>query len=137
VEWLWSDEAGGAWVELEVLRSNRQIPCHSRAMRIAVFSTKSHDQTWLDRANAAHGHELVYFDARLTSRTAPLAAGFPGICAFVNDELDAGVLGTLVRGGTRLIALRSAGFNNVDLTAAQDLGLVVVRVPAYSPHAVA
>lgn len=106
-------------------------------MKIAVFSTKSYDQTSLDRANAAHGHELVYFDARLTSRTVPLAAGFPGVCAFVNDQLDAGVLDALARGGTRVIALRSAGFNHVDLSAARELGLTVVRVPAYSPYAVA
>lgn len=106
-------------------------------MKIAVFSTKSYDQTSLDRANAAHGHELVYFDVRLTSRTVPLAAGFPGVCAFVNDQLDAAVLDTLAQGGTHLIALRSAGFNHVDLTAARDLGLTVVRVPAYSPYAVA
>lgn len=106
-------------------------------MRVAVFSTKNYDQSFLDRANQEHGHELVYFDARLTPRTAPLASGFPAVCAFVNDRLDAEVLGALAAGGTRLIALRSAGFNHVDLEAARDLGLTVARVPAYSPHAVA
>lgn len=106
-------------------------------MRVAIFSTKTYDQSFLERANQEHGHELVYFDARLTPRTAPLAGGFPAVCAFVNDRLDAEVLGALAAGGTRLIALRSAGFNHVDLEAARDLGLTVARVPAYSPHAVA
>lgn len=106
-------------------------------MRVAVFSTKPYDRTFLDRANERHGHELLYLDARLTTETAPLAAGFETICAFVNDRLDAGVLSLLYGGGTRLIALRSAGFNNVDLPEAERLGMTVARVPAYSPHAVA
>lgn len=106
-------------------------------MRVAVFSTKPYDRTFLDRANAAHGHQLVYLDARLAVETAALAEGFPAVCAFVNDDLGAPVLEALHAGGTRLIALRSAGFNNVDLAAAERLGLTVARVPAYSPHAVA
>lgn len=106
-------------------------------MRVAVFSTKPYDRTFLDKANERHVHELVYLDARLTAETAPLAKGFPGICAFVNDRLDSEVLQLLHAGGTSLIALRSAGFNNVDLPEAQRLGMTVVRVPAYSPHAVA
>ncbi len=106
-------------------------------MRIAVFSTKPYDRTFLDKANEDHGHELVYLDARLTAETAPLAAGFAGVCAFVNDKLDAEVLQLLHSGGTRLIALRSAGFNNVDLPETERLGMTVARVPAYSPHAVA
>jgi D-lactate dehydrogenase len=104
-------------------------------MRIAFFSTKSHDQIFFDRAST--GHEIAYLEPRLTADTAPLAAGFLAICAFVNDKLDAPVLRALAAGGTRLIALRSAGFNHVDLAAAKELGLTVVRVPAYSPHAVA
>lgn len=106
-------------------------------MRIAVFSTKPYDRTFLDKANEGHGHELVYLDARLTAETAPLAAGFAGVCAFVNDKLDAEVLQLLHAKGTRLIALRSAGFNNVDLPETERLGMTVARVPAYSPHAVA
>lgn len=106
-------------------------------MRVAVFSTKPYDRTFLDRANAAHDHQLVYLDARLAVETAALAEGFPAVCAFVNDDLGAPVLEALHAGGTRLIALRSAGFNNVDLAAAERLGLTVARVPAYSPHAVA
>jgi D-lactate dehydrogenase len=108
-------------------------------MRIAVFSTKPYDRTFLDQANRGHGHghELIYLAPRLTAETAALAQGFDGVCAFVNDRLDAEVLQTLHGGGVRLVALRSAGFNNVDLLEAERLGLTVARVPAYSPHAVA
>ncbi|MEL7557961.1 2-hydroxyacid dehydrogenase [Stutzerimonas chloritidismutans] len=106
-------------------------------MRIAVFSTKPYDRIFLDQANQAHQHQLVYLDARLTAETATLASEFSGICAFVNDKLDREVLQLLHANGTRLIALRSAGFNNVDLAEAERLGMTVARVPAYSPHAVA
>ncbi len=106
-------------------------------MRVAVFSTRSWDREFLDEANASFGHELVYFESRLGPETAALADGFPAVCVFVNDQLDAPVLERLHAGGTRLIALRCAGFNNVDLRRAEQLGLMVVRVPAYSPHAVA
>lgn len=105
-------------------------------MRIAVFSTKPYDRRFFDQANQTQ-HELTYFDPQLTAETAPLAAGFEAVCAFVNDKLDAPVLQLLHGNGTRLIALRSAGFNNVDLPEAERLGMTVVRVPAYSPHAVA
>jgi D-lactate dehydrogenase len=110
-----------------------------RAMRVGVFSAKRYDRTSLDAANARAGaaHELVFLEARLTRETAPLGARFPAVCAFVNDRLDADVLTVLAGGQTRLIALRSAGFNNVDLAAAGRLGVAVARVPAYSPHAVA
>ncbi|MCH4812004.1 2-hydroxyacid dehydrogenase [Vreelandella neptunia] len=106
-------------------------------MRIAVFSAKAYDRTFLMRANAAERHSLSFFDARLTVDTAPLANGFDAVCAFVNDCLDAAVLEQLHSSGTRLVALRSAGFNHVDLAAAERLGITVARVPAYSPHAVA
>lgn len=106
-------------------------------MKVAVFSTMPYDREFLERANRHHRHDLVYFEPRLTPSTAALAAGFSAICAFVNDQLNAEVLQTLRRGGTELIALRSAGFNHVDLRAADELGQTVVRVPAYSPHAVA
>lgn len=106
-------------------------------MRVAVFSTKSYDRAFFEAANEAHGHDLVFLEPRLTPETAPLAEGFPAICAFVNDRLDADVLRPLAEGGTRLLALRSAGFNHVDLAAARDLGFTVTHVPAYSPHAVA
>jgi D-lactate dehydrogenase len=106
-------------------------------MRVAIFSTKSYDRAFLEAANAAYGHELVFFEPRLTPETSILAAGFPVVCVFVNDQLDADVLTTLARAGTRLIALRSTGFNHVDLVAAQEQELTVMRVPAYSPHSVA
>ncbi len=106
-------------------------------MKIAMFSTKSYDVTYFDRANRDLGHEITYFEPRLLESTASLAAGYPAVCAFVNDRLTAPVLTQLFEGGTRLIALRSAGFNHVDLEAADALGLTVARVPAYSPHAVA
>lgn len=106
-------------------------------MRVAVFSSKPYDREFLDLANQRHGHELSYFDVRLASQTAALADGFRAVCAFVNDCLDAQVLEQLAAGGTRLLALRSAGFNHVDLEAAARLGMTVARVPAYSPHAVA
>jgi D-lactate dehydrogenase len=106
-------------------------------MRVAVFSTKNYDRMFLEAANATCGHELVFFEPRLTEETTALAAQFLAVCVFVNDQLSASVLNALAGQGTRLIALRSAGFNNVDLIAARDLGLTVVRVPAYSPYAVA
>ncbi len=106
-------------------------------MNVAVFSTKPYDRQFLQRANTPVQHELVYFETRLTLATVALAQGFPAVCVFVNDVLDAPTLGALAAGGTRVVALRCAGFNNVDLAAAQANGMVVVRVPAYSPHAVA
>lgn len=105
-------------------------------MRVAVFSTHNYDRIFLNGENDA-GHELVYHEVRLTPLTAQLAAGFPAVCPFVNDRLCEQTLSLLREGGTELIALRSAGFNHVDLAAADRLGLTVVRVPAYSPHAVA
>jgi D-lactate dehydrogenase len=106
-------------------------------MKVTVFSTKPYDKEALDWANVERGHELVYLEERLAPITAKLADGSPGICAFVNDVLNAEVLRTLAAGGTSLIAMRCAGFNNVDLACADDLGLTVARVPAYSPYAVA
>ena len=106
-------------------------------MRIAFFSTHPFDRQFFDEANLAHGHDIQYLEARLTPATSALAAGAPAVCAFVNDDLHAEVLTALHAGGVRLIALRSAGFNHVDLPKAIDLGLTVARVPAYSPHAVA
>lgn len=104
-------------------------------MRIAVFSAKRYERPFFDEANA--GHEIVWLEPRLSPETATLAAGFPAVCCFVNDEASAPVLEILAAGGTKLLALRSAGYNHVDLAAAARLGLSVVRVPAYSPHAVA
>ena len=106
-------------------------------MRIAVFATKAYDRRFLDLANADFGHDLSWFEARLDETTAPLADGFDAVCVFVNDRLDAPALTRLAQGGVRAVALRCAGYNNVDLRAAEALGLTVIRVPAYSPEAVA
>ncbi|HZR45930.1 MAG TPA: 2-hydroxyacid dehydrogenase [Candidatus Manganitrophaceae bacterium] len=106
-------------------------------MRVAFFSTKPYDRISFEAAGRGGRHELVFLEPHLNRETAVLAAGFPAVCAFVNDQLGRPVLEALARQGTRLIALRSAGFNHIDLIAARDLGLAVVRVPAYSPHAVA
>ena len=106
-------------------------------MKVAVFSTKPYDQRYLQRANERHGHELTFFEPRLVPDTATLAAGHDAVCAFVNDQMNADVLRNLRELGVELIALRSAGFNHVDLEVAAALDITVVRVPAYSPHAVA
>lgn len=106
-------------------------------MRIAVFSTRAYDRRFLDEANLEHGHDLRYLDARLDRDTVSLADGFEGVCVFVNDTVDAEVIARLAAGGTRLLTLRSAGYNHVDLPAAEAHGITVVRVPAYSPYAVA
>jgi D-lactate dehydrogenase len=106
-------------------------------MNIAVFSTKSYDRHFLEAEAAKHRHHLEYFEPRLNASTAALANGFEGVCAFVNDELHAAVLEKLAGYGIKLVALRAAGYNNVDLAAAERLGMTIVRVPAYSPYAVA
>jgi lactate dehydrogenase-like 2-hydroxyacid dehydrogenase len=99
-------------------------------MRVVFFSAKPYDQASFREANVRHGHDLVFLEARLALATAVLAAGAPVVCPFVNDQLDAAVIDRLAAGGTRLVALRSAGFNHVDLRAAARLGLPVTRVPA-------
>jgi D-lactate dehydrogenase len=106
-------------------------------MKIAFFNTKPYDRQFFEAANASHGHEFTFFECHLTPETAPSAVGHPAVCVFINDKVDADVLRTLAANGTHLVALRSAGFNNVDLVAAEELGITVVRVPAYSPYAVA
>jgi len=106
-------------------------------MKIAVFSTKPYDRRFLDAANSEAGHELVFLDSRLSRETAAAASGAQAVCVFVNDTLDKPVLAALAAQGIRLVALRCAGFNNVDLAAARELGMTVARVPEYSPSAVA
>jgi D-lactate dehydrogenase len=106
-------------------------------MRVVLFSSKPYDERFFRAANTAFDHGLEFCEARLTAQTAALARGTPCVCVFVNDRVDRPVLAQLAAGGTTLIALRSAGFNHVDVTAAARLDLTVVRVPGYSPHAVA
>lgn len=106
-------------------------------MKLAVYSTKQYDKKYLQHVNEGYGYELEFFDFLLTERTAKTATGCDGVCIFVNDDGSRPVLEELKKHGVKFIALRCAGFNNVDLEAAKELGLKVVRVPAYSPEAVA
>jgi D-lactate dehydrogenase len=106
-------------------------------VRVAVFSTKSYDHEFLSSANDEPGHELRFLEPRLTADTAPLAEGCGAVCAFVNDDLGKATLDRLAKIGVGLVALRSAGYNHVDLDAAAGLDITVAHVPAYSPHAVA
>jgi D-lactate dehydrogenase len=102
-----------------------------------MFSSKSFDQASFDEANIGHHHVIDVLEDRLHARTVPLAAGADAVCIFVNDIADDEVLTALAALGVRYVALRCAGFNNVDLDAAARLGLIVARVPAYSPNAIA
>ncbi|MEA1937871.1 MAG: 2-hydroxyacid dehydrogenase [Pseudomonadota bacterium] len=107
-------------------------------MRIAVCSTRPYDRTFLEQALAGRdGLDLVFFEAGLNANTAKLAEGFTAVCLFVNDNADAEVIDKLAALNVKVIALRSAGFNNVDLHRAFEVGIQICRVPAYSPHAVA
>ncbi len=106
-------------------------------MRTLIFSSQTYDRDSFLAARLPANLQLHFQPARLTLETVALADGHEVVCAFINDDLSAPVLEQLAAGGTRLIALRSAGYNHVDLPAAQKLGISIVRVPAYSPHAVA
>jgi D-lactate dehydrogenase len=105
-------------------------------VKVAVFSARNYDREFLTSANASR-HELHFFEPHLNEQTATLAAGFSAVCVFVNDHADANTIAKLAAEGIRLIALRCAGYNNVDLKAATAHQLTVVRVPGYSPYAVA
>jgi D-lactate dehydrogenase len=104
---------------------------------VAFYDTKSYDREYFERAPEADRLHRQFHEFRLTSETASSVNGAQAVCVFVNDRLDAPCLKQLHDAGVRLVALRCAGFNNVDLAAAKSLGMAVVRVPAYSPHAVA
>ncbi|GAA0485944.1 MULTISPECIES: 2-hydroxyacid dehydrogenase [Tatumella] len=106
-------------------------------MKIAIYSTKNYDQLSLQRVNQQFGFSLTFYDFKLDQHTAKNAAGFDAICIFVNDDCNAKVIRELAGLGVRYIALRCAGFDNVDIAAARHAGIQVVRVPAYSPEAVA
>jgi len=106
-------------------------------VKLVLFSAKPYERDAFESANREHGHDLHFLEARLTGDTAALADGSPAVCAFVNDVLDETVLRRLHEGGVGLVALRSAGFNHVDVAEAERLGLEVARVPEYSPSAVA
>lgn len=105
-------------------------------MQIAFFDTKPYDKEFFDKANRSHNFSIHYLESRLTEETASLAKGYEVVCIFVSDVVNQKVIDILVSGGTKLIALRCAGFNNIDLEAATGR-LKIVRVPYYSPYAVA
>ena len=106
-------------------------------MKVTVFGTHDYDRASLEAANAGGMHVLDFVTEGLNARTAARARGAGAVCTFVNDRLDAPVLEAVYASGARLVALRSTGYDNVDLVAAKKLGLTLLRVPAYSPHAVA
>jgi len=106
-------------------------------MRIAVFDTHSYDEQALNTANADAGHTLEFFEERLHDKTVELAKGSDAVCPFVNCRLDAALIERLVQLGIKLILLRASGFNGIDIAAAEHAGIYVLRVPAYSPEAVA
>lgn len=106
-------------------------------MKVAIYSTKNYDRKYFELVNVKYGFQLEFFDFQLNERTAKMAEHCDVVCIFVNDDGSRHVLEKLATLGVKMVALRCAGFNNVDLKAAKDLGLQVVRVPAYSPEAVA
>lgn len=106
-------------------------------MKILFFSAKPYDKLFFDRFNEAHGFELEYYETHLGPHSLGLVQGAEAVCVFVNDKLNAEVMAALHEKGVRIVALRCAGFNNVDLEAAKKFGIGVCRVPAYSPEAVA
>ncbi len=106
-------------------------------MRIVFFSTKPSDERFFTAENEDYGYELVFLEAHLGADTVSLAKNADAVCVFVNDTVDADVIEALKNYGIRTIALRCAGYNNVDLEAAKAAGITVAHVPAYSPFAVA
>ena len=110
---------------------------HTIMTRICFYSTKPYDKIFFDSESAGKPYEMIYEEASLNRNTLPLSTGAEVVCIFVNDTCNAEVIAGLKKNGVKLIALRCAGFNNVDLQAAADAGITVVRVPSYSPEAVA
>jgi D-lactate dehydrogenase len=106
-------------------------------MKVTFFSTQPYDRRSFEEHNKNYGFDIKYLDVQLNEETASLAQGADAVCAFVNDRVSEPTITQLTNSGVKILALRCAGFNNVDLKAAKERGLVIVRVPAYSPHAVA
>lgn len=106
-------------------------------MKIFVFSTKPYDKDYFRQENSAFNHDLTFIKTHLNDQTLPLVEGADAVCVFVNDTLDRPVIEHLAGAGVKHIALRCAGFNNVDMEAAREFGINVVNVPAYSPYSVA
>lgn len=111
-------------------------------LHVAFFGTKDYDRLFFselskDKGEGTYNVDITYFNSRLTNETVHLAEGYEAICIFVNDDASRNVIEALSKGGVKLILLRCAGFNNVDLDACKEFGITVLRVPAYSPYAVA
>ena len=106
-------------------------------MKVAVFSTKYYEKEYLNRFNSDGKHQLTFFDASLNINTTNLALGFEAVCILLNDIIDKNTLVKLAKIGIKLIDLRSAGYDNVDIEAAYKQYIPVLRVPAYSPQAIA
>jgi len=106
-------------------------------MKIAIFGTQFYEEEYFNKYNIDNKHELVFFEESLNSKTTHLAKGFKAVCVFVTDIIDKNCIEKLAKLGVKLIDLRSAGYNNVDITCAKDNDISVLRVPAYSPQAVA
>ena len=105
-------------------------------MKVAVFATTGYDKASFTKVNQQFEHDLSFYEPRLTPETAVLAAGYEAVCVFVNDQVNRETIAKLAAGGTRIIATRSAGYTQIDLRAAEVIGITVVRVPAYSPNAI-
>lgn len=136
------DEAAAIKQIEELLKGEFAEKAPTSVLKIAFFGTKDYDRTFFselvkDKGPGTYNSEIKYFSTRLTPETASLAKGYDAVCIFVNDEAPRSVVETLHECGVRLILLRCAGFNNVDLVAAKECGIKVCRVPAYSPYAVA
>ncbi len=106
-------------------------------MKIAFFDTKRHDKLSFDSFNSSYGFSITYIESHLSPETVSLAKGHDAVCVFVNDKITKAVLEELQQNGIKLVALRCSGYSNVDIEEARSKSIAVVRVPSYSPHAVA
>lgn len=136
------DELKAKVAVLSLLQPVQDINKESDLLKIAFFGTKDYDRTFFselvkDTGEGTYNSEIHYYETRLTSETVYLSKGYDAVCIFVNDECPRNVVEELHKNGVKLILLRCAGFNNVDLVACKECGITVLRVPAYSPYAVA
>lgn len=127
---------------LRVIEKEFNEKKESKILKIAFFGTKDYDRTFFseltkETGQGTYNSEIRYFESKLGPETAGMAAGYDAVCVFVNDDVSRPVIEQLHANGVRLVLLRCAGFNNVDLSAAKEYGITVLRVPAYSPYAVA
>ena len=110
---------------------------NNKTYTIAFFGTQPYDEVSFNEKNKEYAFELRYYKGHLNKHNAILTQGVDAVCIFVNDTADAEVIRLIADNGVKLLALRCAGYNNVDLKAAAHYGITVVHVPAYSPYAVA